>query len=187
MNKIQFEIQEELRKIAPNLARLREKNSATVLEAPAHYFDSLADNVLAKIKGKNSQIPSIKNNNGSENVWMQFSHSVSNSRLVYRIAATFLIAATAIWLIPKTFNNLKQNTQTANAIADYSHINEEDIRSLINDSKTDIDSDFLTNTLGVTEKELSLKVSDNSANTSDENLNDAIDKYIKENDTITNL
>ena len=186
MNKIQIEIQQELGEIAPNLARFREKNSVSVFNAPVHYFDSLPDVVLAKIKGEQTHTPSAKGILGFENTWMRFSHSLTNSRLVYRIAATFLIAATAIWLVPKTFNNFKRNTSTANAI-DYSHLNEEDIRALINESKSDIDSEFLTNTLGVTEKELSLNVSDNSANTSDENLNDAIDKYIKENDTTTNL
>ena len=186
MNKIQIEIKEELREIAPHLARLYEKNSPNVLAVPTHYFDNLADNVISKIKAEKSYAFSTNNNSGFKKVWVQFSHSVSNARLIYRVAATFLIATT-IWLVPKTLNTLKQNSQTANAITDYSHINEDDIRTLINESKTDIDSEFLTNTLGVTEKELSLNVPDNSANTSDENLNDAIDKYIKENDTTTNL
>ena len=103
------------------------------------------------------------------------------------IAATFVIATTLVWLVPKTFNSFKSGSGIVNASIDYSQLNEEDIHTLINESKTELDADFLTDKLGVTEKELSWNAPENAVNNSEENLNDAIDKYIKENDTPNNL
>jgi len=181
MNKIKIEIQKELLEIAPTLARLREKNAVAQFVTPPHYFDTLADNVLNKISSETSatsyQLP-LSNN--------YLKLKAHRSKLM-AIAATFVIATTLVWLVPKTFNSFKSGSGIVNASIDYSQLNEEDIHTLINESKTELDADFLTDKLGVTEKELSWNAPENAVNNSEENLNDAIDKYIKENDTPNNL
>ena len=181
MNKIKIEIQKELLEIAPTLARLREKNAVAQFVTPPHYFDTLADNVLNKISSETSatsyQLP-LSNN--------YLKLKAHRSKLM-AIAATFVIATTLVWLVPKTFNSFKSGSGIVNASIDYSQLNEEDIHALINESKTELDADFLTDKLGVTEKELSWNAPENAVNNSEENLNDAIDKYIKENDTPNNL
>lgn len=181
MNKIKIEIQKELLEIAPTLARLREKNAVAQFVTPPHYFDTLADNVLNKISSETSatsyQLP-LSNN---------YLKLKAQSSKLMAIAATFVIATTLVWLVPKTFNSFKSGSGIVNASIDYSQLNEEDIHTLINESKTELDADFLTDKLGVTEKELSWNAPENAVNNSEENLNDAIDKYIKENDTPNNL
>lgn len=181
MNKIKIEIQKELLEIAPTLARLREKNAVAQFVTPPHYFDTLADNVLNKISSETSatsyQLP-LSNN--------YLKLKAHRSKLM-AIAATFVIATTLVWLVPKTFNSFKSGSGIVNASIDYSQLNEEDIHTLINENKTELDADFLTDKLGVTEKELSWNAPENAVNNSEENLNDAIDKYIKENDTPNNL
>jgi len=181
MNKIKIEIQKELLEIAPTLARLREKNAVAQFVTPPHYFDTLADNVLNKISSETSatsyQLP-LSNN---------YSSLKAHRSKLMAIAATFVIATTLVWLVPKTFNSFKSGSGIVNASIDYSQLNEEDIHTLINESKTELDADFLTDKLGVTEKELSWNAPENAVNNSEENLNDAIDKYIKENDTPNNL
>ncbi len=170
MNHIQKDIQDELVEIAPNLARFRQRAAPPVFAAPPQYFENLADQVLLAVSPQSSAISPQK----AISKWQ------NTRRIYYGIAATFLIATMAVWLVPKTFNSLKTNTST---VAETAPINEEDIKTLIQDSKTDIDADFLTNTLGVTEKELSLNMPENAG----DNMNDAIDKYIKESDTTNNL
>ena len=181
MNKIKIEIQKELLEIAPTLARLREKNAVTQFVTPPHYFDTLADNVLNKISSETSatSYQLLLSNN-------YLKLKAHRSKLM-AIAATFVIATTLVWLVPKTFNSFKSGSGIVNASIDYSQLNEEDIHALINESKTELDADFLTDKLGVTEKELSWNAPENAVNNSEENLNDAIDKYIKENDTPNNL
>ena len=181
MNKIKIEIQKELLEIAPTLARLREKNAVAQFVTPPHYFDTLADNVLNKISSETSatSYQLLLSNN-------YLKLKAHRSKLM-AIAATFVIATTLVWLVPKTFNSFKSGSGIVNASIDYSQLNEEDIHTLINESKTELDADFLTDKLGVTEKELSWNAPENAVNNSEENLNDAIDKYIKENDTPNNL
>ena len=181
MNKIKIEIQKELLEIAPTLARLREKNTVAQFVTPPHYFDTLADNVLNKISSETSatSYQLLLSNN-------YLKLKAHRSKLM-AIAATFVIATTLVWLVPKTFNSFKSGSGIVNASIDYSQLNEEDIHTLINESKTELDADFLTDKLGVTEKELSWNAPENAVNNSEENLNDAIDKYIKENDTPNNL
>ena len=181
MNKIKIEIQKELLEIAPTLARLREKNAVAQFVTPPHYFDTLADNVLNKISSETSatSYQLLLSNN-------YLKLKAHRSKLM-AIAATFVIATTLVWLVPKTFNSFKSGSGIVNASIDYSQLNEEDIHALINESKTELDADFLTDKLGVTEKELSWNAPENAVNNSEENLNDAIDKYIKENDTPNNL
>ena len=181
MNKIKIEIQKELLEIAPTLARLREKNAVAQFVTPPHYFDTLADNVLNKISSETSatSYQLLLSNN-------YLKLKAHRSKLM-AIAATFVIATTLVWLVPKTFNSFKSGSGIVNTSIDYSQLNEEDIHALINESKTELDADFLTDKLGVTEKELSWNAPENAVNNSEENLNDAIDKYIKENDTPNNL
>lgn len=202
MNKINVEIQNELLEIAPTLARLREKNGTVPFITPPHYFDTLADNVLAKI----SNAPSALNFEPFD-LGHQLSHPTNFTKLTEQnlklkaknawlktgrlklmaVAATFVIATALVWLVPKTFNSFKSGSGIVNAPFDYSQLNEEDIHALLHECKTELDADFLTDKLGVTEKELSLNAPENAINNSEENLNDAIDKYIKENDTTNNL
>ena len=181
MNKISKEIQEELLQIAPTLARLRESNARAAFTIPPHYSETLTDNVLAKIKSQPLEIKA------ESSKWaFKALHITQRSKLM-AVAATFIIATMLVWLAPKTFNSFKSASITANAPIDYSQLNEEDIRTLIHDSKTELDTDFLTDKLGVTEKELSWNTNENAVNSSDDNMNDAIDKYIKENDTNNSL
>ena len=188
MNKIKIEIQKELLEIAPTLARLREKNAVAQFVTPPHYFDTLADNVLNKISSETSatSYQLLLSNNYLKLKAHRSSLKAHRSKLM-AIAATFVIATTLVWLVPKTFNSFKSGSGIVNASIDYSQLNEEDIHALINESKTELDADFLTDKLGVTEKELSWNAPENAVNNSEENLNDAIDKYIKENDTPNNL